>query len=238
MVRISVITVLLFAFCNAASAETQFVTSERQLVAIPVNVTGVLNGPRSRGWHTRTAFYKALGDRKCVFRNPKRPNVFNMKCNFSGGDRGFYMQPFSSAEEARLEEVQGVWTCYRRDRENSTAGAFKFGVNDRGKRYAVVNRSRQLKKGTSGDFKKFIEAGKVVAVALGIYRGDPAGGVQDAKAWESAMKTLDGFTNTSKRRDMTPTVIKGQERWVREGSFSITVKRYYNCTIDMRFKNK
>ncbi|MGR9422192.1 hypothetical protein [Rhizobium leguminosarum] len=213
-------------------------TSERQLFAIPVNVTGVLDGPRSRGWHSRTAFYKAFGDRKCVFRNPKRPNPFNMKCNFSGGDPAYYMRPFTSAEEARLKEVQGVWTCYRRDRANSTAGAFKFGVDDKGKPYAVVNRSKQLPKGMSGDFKKFIEAGKVVAVALGIYRGDPAGGVQDAESWESAMKTLDGYTNTSKRTDMTPTIIHGRERWVAERNFSITVKRYYNCLIDIRFKRK
>ncbi len=116
MMRILVIIVLLFAFCSAASAEIQLVTSERQLAAIPVNITGVLNGPRSRGWHTRTAFYKAFGDKKCVHQR-----AWKWKCNFSGGDPAFYMQPFSSVEEARLKKVPwGGWTCYRRDREYST----------------------------------------------------------------------------------------------------------------------
>jgi hypothetical protein len=90
----------------------------------------------------------------------------------------------------------------------------------------------------SDDFKKFIEAGRVVAVALGIYRGDPVGGLNDADSWESAMKTLDGYTNTSMRRDMTPTVIRGRERWVAERHFSLTVRRYYNCIVDVRFKIK
>ncbi|WP_421477821.1 hypothetical protein [Agrobacterium tumefaciens] len=49
MMRILVIIVLLFAFCSAASAEIQLVTSERQLAAIPVNVTGVLNDVGARG---------------------------------------------------------------------------------------------------------------------------------------------------------------------------------------------
>jgi hypothetical protein len=110
MIRITTIIALFFASCGDAAAEIRFVTSERQLFAIPVDVTGVLDGPRSRGWHTRTAFYKALGDRKCAFRNPKRPNVFDMKCNFNG-DPANYMRPFTTAEEARLKDVQGAWTC-------------------------------------------------------------------------------------------------------------------------------
>lgn len=209
------------AFCSlVSSAFAQVaVQNEEELRAIGVEKTAILEGDdKSGGWSRRVAFFKAPGEGV-------------------EGDPGYYMYPFTSSEMKKLKDVQGVWTCYRRDRDNFTKGAFHFGRDEKGKKFSTVNRQVQLSKGLSADQKKLISAGQVVAAIVAIYAGDPTIYAKGSKAWEDGIVVADkNNTNKKKRIDMTPTIIKGRDRWLKQGKFSLTVKRYYNCGITLRYK--
>ncbi|MER8567619.1 hypothetical protein NKH85_17105 [Mesorhizobium sp. M0924] len=208
------------AFCSlVGDAFAQIaVQNEEALRNVRVGRTAILDGEESGGWNRRVAFYKARGD--------------GLR-----GDPGYYMYPFTSAEMKKLKDVQGVWTCYRRDQANYTKGAFHFGRNDKGDRFSTVNRQVQLSKGLSADQKKLISAGQVVAAIVAIYAGDPTIYAKGSKAWEEGINVADqNNTNKRKRIDMTPTIIDGKDRWLKQGIFTLTVKRYYNCGVTLRYK--
>lgn len=200
-----------------AHGKTIFVGDSGELQRIPVGVTGVLKAKRQDGWFVRSAYFKAVGDN-------------------ATGDPGYYMVPLTGNEQKQLSEAEGIYSCYRRDRANGTKGRFQFGKHASGERYASVDREIQLEKGLSDDAKILIEAGKVVAAIVALYTGDPEAYVAGSKEWENLIGTVHEETDFSRRKDMTPTIIGGQERWNADGVFSITVKRYYNCWITMRFK--
>lgn len=206
-----------YGFSYSAGAETRFVEDSDELLKIPVNVTGVLKAKPQDGWFVRSAYFKAIGDNAI-------------------GDPGYYMNPLTAREQARLSAAEGVYSCYRRDKANATKGKFQFGRNADGRRYARIARQQQLEKGLSDDEKILIEAGKVVAAVVALYTGDPEAYVAGSEGWKNVIGTVHSTTNFRRRLDMTPTVVDGRERWNAQGRFSITVKRYYNCWITMRFQ--
>jgi hypothetical protein len=212
----------MLTFCSlsgAALAQTA-VQNEEELSFVAVNKTAILVGEESDGWKRRVAFFRAPGD--------------GLK-----GDPGYYMVPFTTTETKSLKEVQGIWACYQRGGAKQTKGAFHFGVNEVGRRFAYVDRQVQLKKGLSGDQKKLISAGQVATAIVALYFGNPTIYTKGSKIWEEGINKIDKYNTNKKRRiDMTPTIINGRERWVAQGVFSITVKRYYNCGVTLRYKNK
>jgi hypothetical protein len=203
-------------FGGPASAQIA-VSSEEGLKTVKSARTAVLHVPNNSaagGWNY-VAYYKGCGD----------------KCSYKTA----YMTPFTKEQEKALKDLRGTYTCVRRDKANYTKGSFHFWRDDKGKPQAAVNRAVQLPKAMSTDLKNLADAGKFVAKALGVYfKSKEIEGL--GPLWANAVHDVRNVFDDSKRADNSPTIVGGQERWTANEHFTLTVARYYNCALYMRYE--
>lgn len=172
----------------------------------------------SNGWKSRSVYYVGHGDNK----NEPR----------------FRFGIFTGDEIANLKEAKGFYACYRRDGQGQTRGKFRFGIGDNGKKFSSVDRQLQLPKEPSADQKNVLKAGKDLLKVLAIYYNAPEIDKDGSKHWESFIGTVTNRKNPEGRIDMSPTIEKGQDRWLYEKKFSFTVERYWNCRVDVLYQLK